>query len=147
MPKLKLVLDRIFNRYERLRFVKIEKPDLDLNPSTYKKYFNNNSDKLVYKNFKSNQKSNFIYCNFSDSLCNNITLKGKDQIKLLKQNYKKKILQNITFTLIMTSIKGKIFRKQIGIKKYKNKIINNSFSLKYNEFINIKVDKEKNYRY
>ena len=145
MPKLKLVLDRIFNRYERLRFVKIEKPDLDLNPSTYKKYFNNNSDKLVYKNFKSNQKSNFIYCNFSDSLCNNITLKGKDQIKLLKQNYKKK--DPTEYQYIYSDYdqykKGKIFRKQIGIKKYKNKIINKSFSLKYNEFINIKVDKEK----
>ncbi len=144
-PKLQLVLDRIFNRYERLKFIKIEKPDLILNPSIYKKYVNNNSDKLVYKNNKNNQKNNFLYCNFSNSSCNNITLKLKDQIKLLKQNYKKK--DSTEYQYIYSDYdqyrKGKIFRKQIGIKKYKNEVINDTFSLKYNEFVNIKVDKEK----
>ena len=47
--KLQLVLERILNRYERLRAVKIKQPDLNLNPAIYKKYFNNNSDKLIYK--------------------------------------------------------------------------------------------------
>ena len=40
--RLQLVLDRIFDRYERLRFVKIKKPDLNLNSSTYNIYVNNN---------------------------------------------------------------------------------------------------------
>ena len=138
------MLERILNRYERLRAVKIKQPDLNLNPAIYKKYFNNNSDKLIFKDNASIHNNKFIYFNFSIFYFKNLTLNLKDQISLLKQDYKNKILLNInTFIQILINIKQEKLLEKVGIKNYKSKIINDFFILKYNQFIKINVDKEK----
>lgn len=143
--KLTFVLDRIIKRYNKLRSVKITKPDFNLNPSVYKKYNDNNYDRLIYKDIKSKTNNNFIDCSFSNTLCKNITLEYKDQIKLLKQNYKKK--DPIEYQYISSNFdeykNGEINRKKLGIKKYSTQKINNNFSIKYNEFIKTNINKEK----
>ena len=140
--KLNFVLDRMVKRFHRLKSATIEKPDLNLNPSVYKKYSSNNLDRLVFRNDK---KNNFIHCNFLNSSCKKINLELKDQIKLLKQDYKKK--DSIEYQYINSNFNeyrdGKIYRKKLGIKKYKNQLINNSFNIKYNQFIKININKEK----
>ena len=142
--KLEFILDRIMSRYHRLSSAKIKKPDLNLNRSVYKKYLTNNSDKLIYKN-KGDEQNNFIYCNFDDTSCQKVNLEFKDQIKLLKQNYKKK--DSIEYQYINSSFvdykNGKIVRKKLGIKKYNSQIIDSSFRVKYNEHIKINIDREK----
>ena len=145
--KLRFVLDRIIKRYNDLKAAKIKKPDLSLNPSVYTKYSSNYSDRLVYKNNKSNQKNNFIHCDFLNFSCQNITLELKDQIKLLRQNYKKK--DSIEYQYINSNFEnyksGKIKRKKLGVKKYKSQIINSNFTIKYNEFIKININKKKKF--
>jgi len=142
--KLKFVFDRMLKRYDQLKFAKIKKPNLNLNPSVYNKYSSNYSDRLVYRNNNSNQKNDFIHCDFLNSSCKNITLEYKDQIKLLKQNYKKK--DPIEYQYINSSFenyqKGKIKRKKLGIKNYKTETIDDNFSIKYNEFIKINIIRE-----
>ena len=144
--KLKFILERIMSRYDRLNSIKIKKPDLNLNRSVYKKYSNNNLDRLVFKN-KNNQQSNYIHCNFMDSSCQEVNLKFKDQINLLKQDYKKKDL--IEYQYINSSFddykSGKIKRKKLGIKKYDTQIIDDNFKINYNEYIKIDIDKKKKF--
>ena len=118
------MLERILNRYERLRAVKIKQPDLNLNPAIYKKYFNNNSDKLIFKDNASIHNNKFIYCNFSNSSCKNLTLNLKDQISLLKQDYKKKDF--VEYQYIYSNFDqyktGKIVRKKLVLKIIKVKL-------------------------
>ena len=143
--KIRFVLDRIIKRYNTLKSVTIKKPDFNLNPSVYKIYSSNNSDRLIYKDSKSNQKNNFIDCNFLNTSCKNITLEFKDQIKLLKQDYKKK--DPIEYQYINSNFdnykNGKIQRKKLGIKRYNTQNIDSNFSIKYNEFIKTNINKEK----
>ena len=140
---LKFILNRIIERHNRLTSIKIKKPDLKLNQSVYKKYLNNENDRLVYKN-KENKKNNFIHCDFYDSNCIEINLDFKDQIKLLKQNYKKKDL--IEYQYINSSFEdyktGNIKRKKLGIKKYKTLNIDKDLNLKHNEYMSVNVDEE-----
>ena len=136
-------MNRIIERHNRLTSIKIKKPDLKLNQSVYKKYLNNENDRLVYKN-KENKKNNFIHCDFYDSNCIEINLDFKDQIKLLKQNYKKKDL--IEYQYINSSFEdyktGNIKRKKLGIKKYKTLNIDKDLNLKHNEYMSVNVDEE-----
>ena len=142
--KLEMILERIMKRYDKLSSITIKKPDLNLNQSVYKKYSNNISDRLVFKN-KNNQKSNYIHCNFIGTFCKEVYLNFKDQIDLLKQNYKKKNL--VEYQYINSSFddykSGKIIRKKLGIKKYNTQIIDNNFIVKYNDYIKIDIDEKK----
>lgn len=142
--KLEFILERINKRYDILSSITIKKPDLKLNQSVYKQYSNNISDRLIFKN-KNNQKSNYVHCNFKDTSCKEVYLNFKDQINLLKQNYKKKNLAEYQY--INSSFddykSGKIIRKKLGIKKYNTQIINNNFIVKYNDYIKIDIDEKK----